>query len=206
MYKVFFNRRSIEFANKADKPAKLGDGFYYHLGEPDELSRVLKYFYATPDILKVTIVAENATETFKFFSFHFMLISAAGGFVVNTKGEFLLIYRFGKWDLPKGKAEKGEIPRETAIREVQEECGLKNLRIVNPLGETYHTYKLNGIPAMKKTVWYFMQHTGNEMPKPQLEEDIQEVKWVKPEEIEQYLTNTYDSLIEILQRGVREML
>ncbi len=206
MYKVFFNHRSIEFVGKEYKPTTLEEGFFYYLSDSSELSRVLKFFNTTTDIKRVTVVSENATETFKFFNFHFMSIAAAGGFVTNNKGEFLLIYRHGKWDLPKGKAEKGEIPSETAIREVQEECGIHNLTIKSPLGETYHTYKLNGIPAMKKTVWFLMLFSGNEHPQPQLEEDIQEVKWVKPEDIDEYIANTYDSLVGIIQRGVATML
>jgi ADP-ribose pyrophosphatase len=202
MYKVFFNHRWIEFADKAYKPAKLEDGCYYYLNDSAELSRILKFFYTTTSVLKLTIFSENPAETFKFFNFHFMLIAAAGGFIVNEKGEILLIYRFGKWDLPKGKAEKGEIPSETAIREVQEECGIHNLTIGSTLGETYHTYKMHGIPAIKKTVWFLMQFSGNEVPTPQLEEDIQEVRWVSPADIDQYLANTYDSLVEIIQQGV----
>lgn len=206
MYKVFFNHRYIEFVGKGYNPTTLEDGFYYHLTHSAELSRILKYFYSTNDIRRAIIISEDAAETFKFFSFHFMSIVAAGGFVTNEKGEFLLIYRHGKWDLPKGKAEKGEIPGETAIREVQEECGIQNLTIKAPLGETYHTYKLNGIPSMKKTFWFLMRFSGNEQPQPQLEEDIQEVKWVKPTAVDQYLDNTYASLIDVIQRGVATML
>ena len=41
----------------------------------------------------------------------------------------LFIYRFNKWDLPKGKLNKGEKKQDCAIREVEEECGICNLQI-----------------------------------------------------------------------------
>jgi 8-oxo-dGTP pyrophosphatase MutT (NUDIX family) len=53
-----------------------------------------------------------------------MIIKAGGGIVVNEQNEVLLIYRRGKWDLPKGKLDDGETIEECALREVKEETGL----------------------------------------------------------------------------------
>ncbi|MGZ3822721.1 MAG: NUDIX domain-containing protein, partial [Mucilaginibacter sp.] len=72
------------------------------------------------------------------------LIEAAGGMVENKKGEYLFIYRNDKWDLPKGKIEKGEGKREGAIREVEEECGIMVSGIGKRICKTYHTYTFKG--------------------------------------------------------------
>jgi hypothetical protein len=89
----------------------------------------------------VVYMSEEVKESWKSFVARFTLIEAAGGLVKNSKEEYLFIYRLGKWDLPKGKAEYNESPEETAIREVEEECGLKNLKIEKKLGKTFHTYR-----------------------------------------------------------------
>ena len=70
------------------------------------------------------------------------MVEAAGGLVFNKDGGILMIFRNGKWDLPKGKLEIGESVEECAIREVQEECGVSGLIIENKIKDTYHTYIL----------------------------------------------------------------
>ncbi len=205
MYKVFFNHRSIEFVSKDVHAAVLDDTFLYFIHDNGEISRILRYFHSTTVINRLIIVSSDPKETFKVFNFHFMPITAAGGFVVNSKSEVLLISRHQKWDLPKGKAEEGEIPSETAVREVEEECGIHNMTVESSLGETYHTYKLNGIPSIKKTYWFLMRFTGNEQLVPQLEEDIIEARWVNPSEIHSYLNNTYNSLVDIFHKGIAKL-
>ena len=79
-------------------------------------------------------------ELKKAFFKKFTIVQAAGGMVKNEKNETLLIFRRGKWDLPKGKLDKGESLEECAVREVEEETGLKNVKLVSPLIITYHTY------------------------------------------------------------------
>jgi len=51
-----------------------------------------------------------------------------------------MIFRRGKWDLPKGKLDKGETLEQCAVREVREETGLKKIKLQSPLMTTYHTY------------------------------------------------------------------
>ncbi|GAB5519089.1 MAG: hypothetical protein RhofKO_13400 [Rhodothermales bacterium] len=108
------------------------------------------------------------------------LVVAAGGYVVRSgkkKPEVLLIYRRGKWDLPKGKLEKGESIEDCALREVQEEVGIKKLKTLEPAGTTFHTYPEKGKLKLKTTYWYLM-HTPETVFTPQTEEDIEEVAWV----------------------------
>ncbi|MDG2449768.1 MAG: NUDIX domain-containing protein [Saprospiraceae bacterium] len=117
-----------------------------------------------------------------FFSL-FKVIKAGGGLVLNTKGEVLLIFRRGSWDLPKGKKEKGEKRKETAIREVQEETGLNQLTILNSLPDTYHTYRTSKERVIKLSYWYLMETLDMGLT-PQTEEDIEIAKWVNISELE----------------------
>lgn len=135
----------------------------------------------------------------KGFSSNFKLIDAAGGLVHNSKGEFLLIKRHGLWDLPKGKEEKGEKPEQTAVREVSEECGLSKISLEDHLTKTYHTYKLEEQLILKTTHWFKMLYQGNGEASPQLIEDISEVRWVKKNDLKEYLKDTYQSIQEVFR-------
>ncbi len=114
----------------------------------------------------------------------FNVLGAAGGVVRNDKDEILFIRRLGKWDLPKGKIEKGEDREEAAVREVAEETGLEEVILEPFLNTTFHTYmERNGKKTLKKTFWYKMLYVGNEKPIPQIEEGILEVSWKNKEQI-----------------------
>jgi ADP-ribose pyrophosphatase YjhB (NUDIX family) len=93
---------------------------------------------STPEI---NIYGENAQEIWKEFSSMMKMIEAAGGIVINKDEEILFIYRLGKWDLPKGKLEPNEKLDEAALREVEEETGLKELVLENFVNTTFHIYK-----------------------------------------------------------------
>ncbi len=134
----------------------------------------------------------------KAFFKHFTLIEAAGGIVVNEKKEILFIYRLEKWDLPKGKLEKGEKLEECAIREVEEETGVTNIKILKKAGETYHTYDAYGKHYLKISHWYHMNCKGIQKLVPQTVENITEIKWVKQTQLKDVLSNTYPSVKDIL--------
>lgn len=134
----------------------------------------------------------------KAFFKHFTLIEAAGGIVQNDKNEILFIFRLGKWDLPKGKVEKGEDIAITAVREVEEETGATNLKLKQKVGETYHTYNAFGKHYLKTTHWYYIICPSKQNLKPQVEEDISALQWVKTGKIDEPLANTYPSIKDIL--------
>ena len=138
----------------------------------------------------------------KSFFKHFQLIEAAGGIVENNKQEILFIYRLNKWDLPKGKLEKGENLEECAIREVEEETGVTNLTINNKIGETYHTYNAFGKHFLKISHWYYMNCEKEQQLVPQTEEDITALKWIKTTDFEEPMQNTYASIKEILGKFI----
>lgn len=142
----------------------------------------------------------NLGELKKAFFKHFTPIEAAGGIVQNDKKELLFIFRLGKWDLPKGKVEKGEDIATTAVREVEEETGVTNLVLQNKVGETYHTYNAFGKHFIKTTHWFYITCPSAQTVKPQTEEDITEIKWVKKKDIKAPLGNTYPSIKDILEK------
>jgi 8-oxo-dGTP pyrophosphatase MutT (NUDIX family) len=134
----------------------------------------------------------------KLFFKHFTIIEAAGGIVQNNKKELLFILRLGKWDLPKGKMEKGEKPDECALREVEEETGVTALKLKKKVGETYHTYDEFGKHILKISHWYYMTAPAVQQLTPQTEENITEVKWVSTKNIKEPIANTYPSIKDIL--------
>ncbi len=128
------------------------------------------------------------------FKKKFPEIIAAGGKVVNNKSEILFIYRNKKWDLPKGKAEKNENISETALREVEEETGIKNLSIIKPLDKTYHIFKRGGKNYLKTTYWFEMKSDFNGKFKPQKKEGITRVEWIGIENLPSVLPKSYANI------------
>ena len=129
---------------------------------------------------------------------HFSVIQAAGGLVTNEKNELLIIYRRGKWDLPKGKIDEGETPEQCAVREVAEETGLTGINLLSPFYETFHVYQEYGKNILKQTFWYSMSVSGEQNLKPQTEEDIESIRWIEKDEWAAYSTNTYSSIKEVM--------
>lgn len=128
----------------------------------------------------------------------FSVILAAGGAVLNQQKDILLIYRRGKWDLPKGKLDKKESLEVCAVREVKEETGLKEVRLIESLLTTYHTYDESGKHILKESHWYLMHADSRQPLQPQTEEQITEIKWVKQTDLATYLKNSYPMIKDIL--------
>ncbi|HTA60829.1 MAG TPA: NUDIX domain-containing protein [Bacteroidia bacterium] len=148
----------------------------------------------------IFISCHNLEKNFKEFGIHFIFIEAAGGLINNDKNEYLFIYRHNKWDLPKGKLEKNEVPEKAAIRECQEECGLKEIKLNNFLLNTYHIYPFKNGWALKKTYWYTMLCNETNLV-PQLEESITKVAWKSTSEIPPMFSNTYRNIIDVLNEA-----
>lgn len=128
-----------------------------------------------------------------------LIIKAAGGLVASTKGNYLFIFRNKKWDLPKGKVEKGEKMKEAARREVEEECGVKIWSNDEKLCKTYHVYTLGNKIVLKKTNWYSMTVKGEPKLIPQKEEGITKANWLNKTELAPVLANTYPSIMDVLE-------
>jgi ADP-ribose pyrophosphatase YjhB (NUDIX family) len=126
-------------------------------------------------------------------------IDAGGGLVYAENGSVLLIYRRGKWDLPKGKLDAGETMEQCAIREVCEETGLKGLKLISKITDTYHIYTQHDELMLKRTSWYTMRASASEKLRPQKEEQIMEAKWVAPADLAPYADKSYEAVREVLR-------
>ena len=131
----------------------------------------------------------------------FTLVKAAGGFVLNENNEVLMMFRRGKWDLPKGKMDKKESFEECAIRETEEETGLKNIKLLSPLITSYHTYHEGSRYVLKETKWFTMKISGEQKLIPQATEHITKLEWVKKNDLKKYLQNSFPSVIDVLGAG-----
>jgi len=145
------------------------------------------------------LIDENPKDFFKKIKKKLTLIKAAGGLVKNSNGDFLFIFRNKKWDLPKGKVEKDEKVKVTAVREVEEECGVEIEKREDLLCKTYHVYELNGKVILKRTTWYKMTVKGSPKLIPQKEEGITTASWVAPLGIAAKMKNTYPLIVDVLK-------
>lgn len=196
MYKVFINEREFILADD-QTPLHTGDGVL-HVRYDDSFSLPALIGLAGedhPSLRVIQVMHPDAEALFRIFSSYFTLEEAAGGVVKNDAGELLVIYRRGKWDLPKGKIDAGESPEAAALREVEEECGIGGMTITAPLAPTWHTFSRHGQPVLKKTHWFAMHCPGRPEPVPQHDEDIEKALWAGPAERKACAENTYRALL-----------
>jgi len=201
--KIYFNDKPLFLCDNIDKTIEP----YVHHDDAvfiDELnSHTVKSMIHEMQLEKIhagVFFHDDLDALKKAFYKKFTIIQAGGGLVLNEKNEILLIFRKGKWDLPKGKLDKGEIISACAIREVEEETGLKNVKLIEPLIITYHTYHEGSRFILKESHWYTMKVSGDQILTPQTEEDILEVKWITKEEAEQYFPDCYPSVVDVLEK------
>ncbi len=165
---------------------------------PDAIASLLEKV-AGDDFQAGIVYGEDMVQMKNTFWKHFTIVQAAGGLVQNDSGDILMIFRRGKWDLPKGKLDDGETLKECAIREVQEETGLKNLVLKRHLLTTYHTYYESGEHILKESYWYLMHADKQESLVPQTEEDILQIEWVPASALHGKLENTFPSVMDVIQ-------
>jgi len=147
------------------------------------------------------IVAKNLEDLKRAFFNQFKLVIAGGGITYNKSGDILFILRNGLWDLPKGKIEPGEIITDGSMREVKEETGIRVKEIWQKIGCTYHTYNLHNKAILKETHWFSMRGKTTSKLKPQKKEGIDEVRWVKDEDIDVLLQNSYPNIRDIIEKA-----
>ncbi|MEK6151662.1 NUDIX hydrolase [Flavobacteriaceae bacterium 3-367] len=189
MYKVFVNEAPLILTNKVSETA---NGKYFLLnGEAinDAIDALAK-----KKLTEAYIYHPNNEEILKKFTKKIPLVVAAGGVVTNKKGKVLFIYRNDKWDLPKGKLDKGETLEKAALREVEEETGVKGLKIENFLRTTYHIFKRNGVYKLKEVHWFAMKTSYDGPLTGQKSEGIEKVKWKGPKKIQKALANSYTNI------------
>ena len=195
MYKVFVNELPLILTNKLSETAN-GEYFLLNQEAIHEAIKALK----KKKLTEAYIYHPNHEEILKKFTKEIPMVVAAGGVVTNEKGKVLFIYRNDKWDLPKGKLDKGESLEHCAMREVMEETGVQDLRIENFLRTTYHIFNNTGVRTLKQVHWYAMKTEYSGKLKPEKKEGIVKVKWKGPDKIRLALQNSYAN-IKILFEG-----
>jgi len=195
-YKVFINDTIVFFHQSNSTVYNSSNLANLHSTNKHEIEQ---FIYENKQAnVALHIVGKNA---FRNFFEDYLLIEAAGGLVINNKQEILVIYRLGKWDLPKGKIETDEKIDEAAIREVEEECGIDGLEIIKELSPTFHTYELKGKPVLKKTYWFLMKTDFSGELIPQTEENITDVKWMTLQEIKTIVfESTYPAIVDVVSQ------
>lgn len=189
MYKVFVKNIPIILST-----SKNVGGHYTSKKLKDvNLKKIVKRIY-DGETMYLNLYHKNDEEIEKLLRKKLPVVEAAGGLVYNNKKKVLFIYRNSKWDLPKGKIEKGERKKEAAIREVEEETGVKNLKIIKFIAKTYHVFKRNDEFRLKITYWYEMysEYKGDLIP--QLDEGIKKVKWKNFEKTQKALNKSYENI------------
>ncbi len=199
MYKVFFKDRTLFLTDSLEQDLSINFNAIHKYTSHHELSQFIQNFESKDELQTAFVYGRTKDFLLGAIKKCFRFITAAGGFVVNHDEDVLVIHRLGVYDLPKGKTEKGESPKQTALREVEEECGLDNLKADRFLCSTYHTYVQKGIHFLKETAWYHMTYDGNKTPNPQVEEQIVSAEWLSVIQLEKVIKNTYPSIIEVIK-------
>jgi len=194
MIKIYFNEIAIYFTDKKD----VGITKNIKITVRGDINKVVKKLQNNKYENDINLYGYDVSSMFKDFCGLYSYIEAAGGVVNNEHFEYLLIKRFGIWDLPKGKVEKGETVLKAAVREVCEETGLQQVVIINNLPDTYHIYEQKGRWFLKKTYWYSMETQENITLIPQTNEAITDAVWMKKLDAHNALSKSYRSLFDTL--------
>jgi len=190
-YKVFIEDKPLLITATANS-TEIPKGHGIRIVEPSkhEIYTVCKRL-KEEDIDFVVLVSSSTKSTFDELQEAYVIAAAAGGLVMDSKNRCLIMLRNGKWDLPKGKIELGESIEEAALREVEEECGLRNLDLGEAIITTYHTYDRKGKSYFKPSYWFRMSIPDIQEGIAQTEEGITELKWVNFEELNYYASQSY---------------
>ena len=189
MYKIFVGNKPIILTTKVEKETNFKNFLIDSVDINKVLSKLKKDKYDA-----VHLIGADKQSLLKSFLSLLPNVIAGGGKVHNNKNEILFIFRNGKWDLPKGKAEPKETINLTALREVEEETGISGLSIIKPLDITYHVFKRMDQFYIKITYWFKMHSDYEGVLIPQEKEGITEVEWISESKLTKVLNNSYANI------------
>ena len=198
MYRIFHGKHRIYLSRDEEDITRYKPDFIFRKPKEEQIKEALKVAQKATKPLKILLIG-NPDKILKRVILEFKYKLAGGGIVENKEGKILLMKRLGKWDLPKGKLDKGETIEECALREIEEETGAKGLSIVSSFAETYHTYYRNEKWMIKHTHWYIVNCKEDNKLTPETEEDIEEVTWMDPSAIEIAKLDTYPAIKKLLK-------
>jgi 8-oxo-dGTP pyrophosphatase MutT (NUDIX family) len=201
-YKIYINHTLVTL--KATEDLTIYDArpdgsiIVKYSGKPVHLLKYISLLEKPNEIRYLTFHYENYKKLKNDFKAHFSEIEAAGGLVVNELNEFLFIYRRGSWDLPKGKIDKGETKKEATMREISEETGVKNMKVIRKIMVTRHTYRGNvGRRFIKKTHWFLLSTTKQTLI-PQVTEDIEKAVWMSLQSFFNIKRPVYPNILDVI--------
>ncbi len=189
MHCIFVNHKPIILTTEVSKE----HNFKNYLLSTVDIGKVIKELNTT-SLEEVRLIGKKEDNLLSKFLRKLPNVVAGGGKVINDDGDILFIFRNGKWDLPKGKAERKESIEETALREVEEETGVSGLSITKPLETTYHIFKRNGKHKIKITYWFEMKTSFSGGLMPQENEGITKVAWLNAKASQEALDNSYANI------------
>ena len=199
MLNIYFKKRILSLCSKEEVPAVADNRFLLRPSEDYDLSQIPYMMEDDLSFQHLTVEIPDGMSQEEFMDrmlSKVKRINAGGGLVADEKGNYLMIYRNGTWDLPKGMQEEGEDISLTAQREVAEESGVsatpEKLLVV-----TRHAYRMYGSLNVKTIWWFKMIAKKNSAPRPQTEEGIEKCEWVTPEDLDYRLANTYPSILDV---------
>lgn len=203
-YKIYFGNSPLFLTNELDQDMHEimhhDDGVFM-----DELSapaiKSMIHEMKIPQHHAGVFFHEDVEALFRTFKKQFTFVQAGGGLVRNDGGELLMIFRKGKWDLPKGKLDKGETLEQCAVREVEEETGISKTELLSPHSVTWHVYDEFGKHILKESHWYNMRSPGKQGLKPQLEEQIESLEWCDEARVQECLKNSYPLIQDLLKQA-----
>lgn len=205
MYKVFINNLPLVLCFDAKKASDVPSALVMDCNDAGTAKKIVEEYLSGARKIPCVLINPDVDQLFSWCFSDFKKIRAGGGLVLNAKGQLLFIYRNDKWDLPKGKLDKGEKKDVAALREVEEECGISGHSIRKELPSTWHCYEHKGEWVIKVTYWYIMDYPGTSIPKPQEEEGITKVEWRELNQVDDILENTFPSIIDCLENLRKEI-
>lgn len=198
MYKVFINQKPVVFASIDQFDTQFINNRCVLFLAKNQIPKSIFNKILDPKQQIAFVICKNLKSTFSSFKKQFKLVKAGGGLVFNPQNNLLFIYRKGFWDLPKGKLDRGETIKNCAIREVKEECGLKQLQCKNLLTHTYHVYSEKGKIILKETTWFLMHVNKKQKLVPQTDEGIQKIDFFSKKQFTTKLSKKTYPLIKDL--------
>ena len=196
-YKIFINETPLVIANK-DYDADNENYKEYEIDLEKEPEAVINDVFEGKFDSGILVRVDSVQDSVAKLRSRLTTIVAAGGLAVNTNDELLMIFRRGKWDLPKGKLDSGEDLESAAIREVMEETGVTGLTITHKATMMDYIYRDKGKIFLKEIHWYDMHCADNNILIPQTNEGITDAQWVKKGDMHEKMENTYASVRELL--------
>lgn len=207
MYVVFMLNRRVCFT-QSDTGAAPQNGASLSIFNPDKktLKDLPVFLRSHLELEEINLYSDDVEKLWMRFCMNYFEVVSAGGLVVNSNNKMLWINRNNHWDLPKGKVEPGESLETAAMREVNEETGIGNLRITGDLATTYHTFEIDGVVHLKTTFWFSMIHKGGDTKgTPQAIEGITDVQWIGAPIPKKIWESTYGSIRIVINESVKEL-